>query len=309
MIPLARLRHEPVLGELARRRVQLLAAVQPNDRDDALALVERARELGLSIGLWPLLEDHDGRWLHPGNAPRFLAFVDALLEALDRRGLTLDTLALDLEPPIVELRRLVDGQLARLGALPRALDAAPLARLTTELARRDVETLAAVIPPVVLEGRGGRGWQRLLATPLGAVRFDAVSAMLYSTLFEGYSRGLVRRADSRALLAALAIETSRRFGARASVSLGCVGVGALGDERTYRDARELADDVALARAAGIDDLALFDLAGVLARPPIEPWLDALTDALPSTETPSTRRARLALRALTLAGRALDRLHD
>lgn len=92
--------------------------------------------------------------------------------------------------------------------------------------------------------------------------------MSYTSLMEGYSRSMLRRRDARALLWAAAGAAVHRFGARAGVSLGCVGTGALGDERSYHSAAELADDVAIVRAAEIADIALFDLAGLLQRPPI-----------------------------------------
>ncbi|MFK5151303.1 hypothetical protein ACI4CU_28550, partial [Klebsiella pneumoniae] len=80
------------------------------------------------------------------------------------------------------------------------------------------------------------------------------------------SRRVLDRRDVRALLSAATLAAVARFGDRASVSLGCVGTGALGDEPIYRSPDELADDVAIAAEAGATDLALFDLGGVLARP-------------------------------------------
>ncbi|MCZ7678741.1 MAG: hypothetical protein M5U28_08205 [Sandaracinaceae bacterium] len=180
------------------------------------------------------------------------------------------------------------------------------ARLTAELARRGVEVVAAAVPPVLLPGRASRGWQRTLGAPIDGVPYHTVSAMLYTTLLEGYSFGVLDRADARALLSRFARMAAERFGARAGVSLGAVGAGALGDERTYRSERELAEDVALSLAAGVRDLALFDLAGVLSRPPIERWLDALVDTAPAAgPAPPTARARATLAGLHLTGIALD----
>jgi hypothetical protein len=97
-------------------------------------------------------------------------------------------------------------------------------------------------------------------------------------------------------------DTRARYGVRASVSLGAVGTGALGDERTYRDPAELVEDVGIARGAGIDDLALFNLDGALARPPISRWLDALVETPPAkTPFPKTARATGIWRLLAAAG--------
>lgn len=304
-MPLAELARSPALAALARRQVELLVAVQPEDQGELVRLVGRARELELSIGLWPLLDDREGRWLHPGNAEAFARWIDELLEILDRASLSVDAIALDLEPPIAEVRRVLDGDLGAARAwLGRSVDSAPHHGVIESLRERAIETIAAVVPPVLLPDRPSRGWQRVLGTPVDGVAYDVVSAMLYTTLFEGYSAGVVRRTDARALLSRFARLARDRFGTHASVSLGAVGKGALGDERTYGDPGELAEDVGIARAAGIEDLALFDLAGVLARPPIEPWLDALTETAASPAPPSTARAGAIVSALWLTGHAL-----
>ncbi|MCA9606828.1 MAG: hypothetical protein KC619_14580 [Myxococcales bacterium] len=291
-VPLGSLVDDPVLEALRDRTIQLLAAVRPGEEALAARLVARARELELSVGLWPMLGDGDGRWLHPENRERYRDFVDRILASAG----AIDTLVLDLEPPIAEVRAIVDG---RLDAARAWLDRPPDRRvhegLATDLAARGIESFAAVVPLTLYGGRAGHGWQRALGTPVDGVGWDAISPMLYTSLFEGYGFGVVRRDDARDLLRRWAALAAARFGARASVSLGAVGVGALGDERTYRGPEELAEDVAIARAAGVEDLALFDLAGVLARPPAEAWLDALAEA-PAEVAPSPTRRAIAIDA-------------
>jgi hypothetical protein len=124
--------------------------------------------------------------------------------------------------------------------------------------------------------------------------------MLYTSILEGWSHGLLRRADALALGAAGCAASRARFGAKAGASLGAVGPGAFGDEPVYRSPGELAEDVGAARAEGVDDLALFDLGGVLRRPPAEAWLEAFTTA-PARPAPETRRAHAALLALQVTG--------
>jgi hypothetical protein len=149
------------------------------------------------------------------------------------------------------------------------------------------------------------GWQRFFGTPVDRLPVERFSPMLYTSLIEGYARGRLARADARVLLDAGARAVQRRFGSRASVSLGAVGTGVLGDEPTYRDARELADDVAIARAAGADHLLVYSLDGMLARDPYEAWLDAIVFTEPAESPPAaTARTTAILGALVAASRAM-----
>jgi hypothetical protein len=242
-----------------------------------------------------MLEDEDGRWARLGNQDRFLRHASQMLGALDTAGLLPDGLALDLEPPIGELRRAVQGSaLTAVRWAVRRTRPSLYGRFVEEASSLGLETVAAVIP-AVLADRSGDGWQRALDTPVADLRVDAVSPMAYSSLFEGYSRGMVRRRDAAALVGAIAHATVRQYGARASLSLGVVGRGAMGDEQCFRSVDELAEDVAAARSAGIEDLALFNLGGVLARGPAEAWLDALVST--PARAPS-RRPTLRAWALT-----------
>ena len=184
-----------------------------------------------------------------------------------------------------------------------------LGELIDRASELGVRCSAAFAPPVLLDSPGKGGWQRLLGTPVDGLGWASAGPMLYTSLFEGWSRGLVDRQSARALLARGCVAARARFGAAASVSLGCVGPGALETEPVYRSMGELADDVALARAAGIDDLALFDLGGVFRRsargaPPPEAWLDAFVETPPAVTVPELP---VPLRALLGAGAFAARL--
>ncbi len=301
-VPLAALVEQPVLEALRERTIQLLCAVRPGEELLAARLVERARGIGLSVGLWPMLGDAEGRWLGADNGAAHRAFVERLLAGAG----PIDTLVLDLEPPIAEVRALLDGRLeAARGWLSRAPDDAVPRALVRDLAARGIESFAAVVPVTLHAGRAGRGWQRALGTPVDGVDYARVSAMLYTSLFEGYGLGVVGRSDAQDLLRRWTALAVARLGSRASVSLGAVGVGALGDERTYRGPAELAEDVGVALAAGAQDLALFDLAGVLARPPVAAWLDALCATAPSAAASPTPRAIAIDAAVRVTGLALS----
>ena len=91
--------------------------------------------------------------------------------------------------------------------------------------RRGITTLAAAFPLVLSDGRATGGWQQLLGTPVDGPPFSQVTVMVYSSVVEGYARGLLDRADTVSLLAAAASAAVRRYGVRASLSLGATGPG------------------------------------------------------------------------------------
>jgi hypothetical protein len=294
-----------VLRALAERAVQLVIAVQPATVRGIARLVGEARGAGVSVALWPMLHDADGRWANSGNAELFERWVFALLEELVREGAGPDELCLDLEPPIAQLRKMIDRRVPA-AAIPGDRDAAVVAlqRAIDHARELGITSWATVVPFVLADDPARATWQRLLGTPVDALALRRVCVMLYSTLAVGYTRGLLQRRHADALLWECSQRARARFGARAAVALGAIGRGALGDEAVYRDVDELRRDVAIARGAGIEELALFELGGALARPPLEPWLDALCETEPIREAPpSSRRVRALLGALDTVARA------
>jgi hypothetical protein len=316
-LPLTELADGPALGWLGPRAVHPIVAVRPSDEVDLVArVVLRARELGLEPAVWPMLEDAAGRWCSAENVEAFARFAEALLAALASRGASPGELAIDLEPPIVSVRaafvdRAADVWAPLASRAPLGPAVKRLAVLIERAGGHGVRCSAAFAPPVLLDAPPRRAWQRLLGTPVDGLAWASAGPMLYTSLFEGWSRGLVDRAGARALLARGCSAARGRFGASGSASLGCVGPGALETEPVYRSVAELADDVAVARAAGVDDLALFDLGGISRRsangagaPPPEAWLDAFVETSAAASLPELP---VALRALLGAGAFAARL--
>lgn len=308
-VPYSELQRPEVLDLLAERSLGLLVAVQPENRRHLPPLFEACASSGVELGLWPLLEDSEGRWPSDANTGAFRGHLLRLLDVVLACRASPTEVVFDLEPPISEARRALALRMwdGRVNLRPANVDRAEehFGGLVAEVASSDIPA-TAVVPPMILWdplGRAG-GWQRLLGTPVDGPPFSKISVMAYTSLLEGYSRKALTRRDSRALLAALCRESRRRWGERAAIALGVVGGGALGDERPYRGPAELADDVSIARAAGFDELSLFGLTGALERKPTSRWLDAftVTDAAPNLPRPTARS-----RATWIAGWSTGRL--
>lgn len=323
--------HEQLLAPatvalLARFSLSPIVAVWPST---TLPTIERVlatfEDQGRPAAIWPMLDDREGRWANAGNVALFARFAGALVEALVERRRPPRELFVDLEPAIEALRGGIAGTAVNAQAahyVPEAFDKrvqveaeARFATLAEGLLARGITPSAAIAPMVLLDPDAGprRPWQDRLGTPVDGPRWKHLSVMLYTSIVEGWSRGTLRREDTRQLLGVAAAATVRRYGERGGLCLGAVGTGAFGNEPVYRSVAELADDVALSLAAGAKDLSLFDLGGVLKRGRPEAWLEAFTttEAAPSLPAPGLR-LRSLLGGARLAGGvfgALSKLRD
>ncbi|MGE0868271.1 MAG: hypothetical protein AB7P03_06910 [Kofleriaceae bacterium] len=266
------LAHPEIAALLARYRVDLLLAVRPWQLALVSELVKRFQGQGVFVGLWPMIADEHGRWASSASCAAFIAFADRLVAAAP----SADELVIDLEPPFHVLdqwkhRKPTWRQTPSPITYRASRDAYAAATRRWRAARR---VTTAVLPTLPIELRGE--WlQRLFGTPVTELEVDCHHVMAYSSLFEGWSHGLIDRRRAEWLLRRCAQLTRWRFGDRAGLCLGTVAPGAFGDEPSYRDVSELARDVAVCRAAGVEELALFDLGGVIRRSPGEAWLEAL----------------------------------
>lgn len=273
-----------------------------------------------------MLDDAEGRWPSTSNAASFVRMVSEMIRAIASTPAhapsAMSEILLDLEPPFHAARILTNDVTAMRQAPRLVRDAWRFARsprtrlrerarayragkdVLTNLVRtlhdEGLRTSSAVWPLTVLDASPREFWQTLLGTPVDALETSRVSVMAYTTIFEGWSRGLVRREDALALLSHVGARARTRW-PNAGVSLGCVGTGAFENEPVYRTPRELAEDVAVVRDAGCDDLSLFDFAGVLSRPPAEAWLEAFVhgiDGAPIGTTPRVQAVRALVKLTT-----------
>ena len=309
---------------LARYGLEVVLAVRPWDERGLPDVARTLRDAGVPLSIWPMLSDDQGRWASVHNAAEFGRLTLSVCDALETAGARPRDVLFDLEPPFAQARSLAavaarsrNGEgLARLAVVgggmarppARSFEAASqaLARTVEEIHARGITSSMAVWPLVALDPPGEKGWQSLLGTPVDALAAGHVSVMMYTSILEGWSRGTLRRRDTTALLAAATVRTVRRWGGKAGISLGCVGTGAFEDEPIYRDPSELAEDAAVARASGCDQLTLFDLGGVLAREPAEAWLEAFVSGGEVAAGPPSKRVRAARTLARAATWALGR---
>jgi hypothetical protein len=294
-----------VVDMLREHDLEVLVAVTPSQLEDVPKLSKHMRDAGVRLGLWPMVADDHGRWGSTFNAHHFSEFTTAVSEIAPEDT----TIAIDLEPPITIMHGLLTGRPRAYRQLLRTNNWGAgherLHELLRTLKQRGSPCLAAANPMLLGDGRGESAWQWLFGTPIDQLPFDAVSFMTYTSLISGYTKGLLSRPIAQSMLMQTAVAAQRQWGNRASMSLGTVGGGALGDEVPYRSIQELREDVATALACGVTDLALFDLSGVLTKNNPSEWISAFATTEAADTLPRLRRrARIIKSGIKRGGSAI-----
>jgi hypothetical protein len=288
------------LSILRRGPFDAIVAVQPESLGTLARAVSELRSAGLFVAVWPMLSNHDGRWLSMQTSVRYVNFFERVVEALATARAMPNEFVIDIEPHFELLSSLKDRRipaLRRAFAHTRRGELAPLVSFLSSLrgsvagsgagsgsgasagavtgSGAGVRLTSAVLPTqpfVVLR----KLTEVLFGLPSFEALFDSHNVMLYSTIMQEWgalSRTSVERVSRHTLRKA-----KQRWGERASVSLGAVGVGAFGDEPVYASIDLLKADLALALREGVREIALFDLGGILRRPDPQAWIAPLVEA-------------------------------
>ena len=294
-------RRPETLDLLERGRLHPLFAVRPDSpRGELAGLIADVHDRGLEVGVWPLIAKEAGYWPSVRNAERFVTYLDELLDDLAGRGVRPDWVAFDLEPPYerddtfgASIRRGFRRTLERAlgsggggGGTPFDEAVATYRAAVESLHDGGIRTLGVATPTVAGDLGREMHWQRSLETPLSPLPWDRAGIMAYGSMISGYSRGILDYADVRALHFRLLRRLRGVFGQRTHVSVGVTGTGVYEAEPYYRDPEELALDIGAAQAAGIEDIAVFCLEGILDQAQPGAWVDAIAGA--SAEVPPGR---------------------
>ncbi len=281
---------------IERFDLQCLVALAPGAESPQMAQALAALSgVGRGVGVWPLLADHEGYWPNDANADAFVRRVRQVLRFTDDAKVPIQTVVIDLEPPLSVMQAMLTGGPLDRGMLwarrvlrcrqapsvaARRAATQVLASLGRELESRDVEAFATVVPLVLLDDTKARAvWQAVLQTPVFRPGWSRICPMLYTSILREMIPGATQL-QARGLARAFAELAVGHSGSKAAAAVGLAGPGKLGVEPLLQDPEELALDVEAMVSAGVQDLSLFALEGVLSRDAPEAWLRAFTGVPP-----------------------------
>lgn len=300
--------------DIAKNAVELLsefeagvaAAMYPVSltRKNANAF-RKLRQAGVELTFWPLMEQEQGYFPGEGNITEYSAMVRHMVEWSRKNEVVPDMLAVDLEPPLQQMHE-VTGASTRLSKLKGVYDAmrdnldreryfkakADLDELNHWIQDRGIRTVAAVMPWVGLELEGEHELiQDMSETPVAGIAWDVISPMLYVTMIEGMAGGAMNSRDANWFVYDSCLKLQEKYAGRAGVSLGLTGAGVLEDEPTFGRPEELLVGVQAALAAGVRDVSIYSLEGLLSRRNPRAWFIALRSAKPKVPEKSLKVAR------------------
>ncbi len=311
-IPPGELIKPEVLYLLQRYRVNPCIAVsRDNLGEDYAKLMKNYRDAGLEPALWPTMSDEQGYWPNERNCEDFASYVKDIFKWADKEEVKIPWLAVDLEPPYYQHTEISSAEgLQKVGKIwhifnsnrnrqrfNRAVET--YRNLQDYIKMQGCQTIVPAIPLLEIDiMKGSVKLQDYLETPLSPVNWDVISFMQYNTVITGMSREFISPGDARWYLYLLCLNMKATLGKRAAVSVGLTSTGKLGNEPYYQYPEEMLPDIEAALAAGIQDIAIFSLEGILNASNPENWLEVVFGACPRIP-PRSRKVEVIRRAAVL----------
>ncbi|MBU4194819.1 MAG: hypothetical protein KKF66_07480 [Actinobacteria bacterium] len=275
--------------------------------ENARAFRDLAAE-GVEVVFWPLLPCESGYFPGEDNIAEFRELTERLIEWAGAYGVVPDMIAVDQELPFSQMREVLDA--APLERVYRAVKVCAsnlgwsryqgakrdLRLLNSWIRERGIRTLSACLPWVALEVESTyEVIQDMMETPVMGVDWDVISPMVYVSMIVGMTGGLISERDANWLVFAICLALRSARGDTAGVSLGVTGTGVFENEPVFEEPEELLRGVEAALAAGVRDVSVYNLEGLLSRGNPRRWFEAVRDARPRVP-PRSEKVVLALAA-------------
>ncbi|MDD5747974.1 MAG: hypothetical protein PHP64_02820 [Actinomycetota bacterium] len=261
--------------------------------EESARALREIKESGIEVTFWPLLSVEDGYFPSERSFREYESFLERLIAWASENGVLPDIVAFDLELPFSQMTRVVEARGLKIVPTvievlkenlnkPRFLEARKaFDALNLWVKSQSMKTLAAIFPFVLIDFEKGYGIvEDLMETPVTGIDWDFVSPMFYVSMISGMSGGLVSTKDANWLTHIACMELRDLIGERAAISLGVTGTGILGNESCFSHPDELVIGLGGALAAGIRDISIYNLEGILeSREPRE-WFEAIRKSRP-----------------------------
>ena len=244
-------------------------------------ILQETKRRGITTIICPNL----GVFANEDNVLEFSAFVFKILELFEEKGLKPEWFAVNMENPNSQMQEIREyyyqhGDLQGVVNLLLGNIDRQKFQLATERYRRLVDMLHSYGYKVMVVTYnylvddfldGDPDWQDVWNSPIQGIDWDALTFFAYRTIWSGDLGMKV----SPAVVYDYGVTARELFGDRARMAIGTVG--ATGHGPGYTSPADMAEDIAAARAAGIFEVDIFKMKGILDQADPASWLTGMSD--------------------------------
>ena len=289
---------------LKKYDIQICLCVREDQLNDELDNLYKAYEqAGLHILFWPLLPKKDGLYVNKETAERYIAYLDVIYDWAEKRGHKIEAMVVDVEPGSGGFKKMLKDMDKK--SWPQAVE--KFNRIIQKIHEHDSLAIGVAFPFVSDDkARGTHGWEDLFGGPVASVDWDYLAVMMYTSWFVQMLKSAGMTFDAAHWVAYdYSLDLKKLWGDKAAVALGVTNPGEGNETVIYDSPEKIAPAIAAVRMAGIKNLGIYDMKGILETGEPEAWFKVLKDtppALPKKGKLAAKNFRSLVRA---AGRLLE----
>ena len=240
-----------------------------NNFNDLISLLQKLEREKIDYWLWPLLTKSEGYWPNQWNMDVYTQYVTELIQRLEKQNLHPKGISIDLEPPPEKLEKYLElvqkfkfkqlREYANSGIDENLFEKATL-ELTSfnRFLKSKNITTHIVTTPFILDDIPNHHLKKIFGIPNIDDNFDYISFMIYRSEFER----IVGVMNSR-IIYEYGLKAKAKFGDKAGLDLGVVGNIEFPHKLDgYSEPHRLWEDIAAAKASGINQMQIYCLDGI-----------------------------------------------
>ncbi|MGE5583185.1 MAG: hypothetical protein ACM3X9_11715 [Bacillota bacterium] len=278
---------EPMVVQLLKKyRFGLCLCIREEQLNDELAqLCKIYASAGIPLIFWPLLPLKEGLYLNKYSVTEYHNYLDLLFAWLEKKKLHVFGLLVDVEPdyhkPKPGSSPIIDNIWHSLKELDEEAFKAAISGfqgIIGKIRRHNCLAIGAALP-FVCDDRSGSApvWQDYWGGPVAEVEWDILVFMLFGSWFVEMGMDWP---TAHCLVYDYTKEIKKFWQNKAVVSLGVTTPGTGAETAIYKSPAQLGEAVSAVRAAGINNIAIYDLKGILDSAEPELWFQTVVKALP-----------------------------
>jgi len=255
------------------------------DLDHLYTVYEKA---GLHILFWPLLPRKYGLYLNQYTTDVYLEYLDVIFGWAKKTGHKIEAIVVDVEPSSKDVIKKLKKEKGR---VPFEQTIKEFNQIIDKIHQNDCLAIGVGFPFVIDDRlRGKHGWEKVFGGPVASVDWDYFAVMMYTTWFVEWFK--ISWDTAHWMAYDYSVDLARLWGDKAAVAVGVTSPGEGQEKVVYDTPERLASAISAVRKAGIENLGVYDLKGILASGDPEAWFKVIKEAPAQLPEKGRKKAKI-----------------